>query len=87
MPSVARSEQGPWPGTTVMLRGVGAEVAPAEVTPAGVAGAAGEPEAAGAAGEPEAAGPEAAEPEVSEPGAAGESRGRSFWRMLFMSWS
>ena len=83
MPSVARSEQGPWPGTTVMLRGAGAEAAPAEVTPAGVAGAAGEPEAT----EPEAAEPEAAEPEVSEPGAAGESRGRSFWWMLFMRWS
>lgn len=78
MPSVARSEQGPWPGTTVMLRGAGAEVVPAEVAPVGVAGA---------AGEPEAAGPEAAEPEATEPEAAGESRGRSFWRMLFMSWS
>lgn len=78
MPSVARSEQGPWPGTTVMLRGAGAEVAPAEVTPAGVAGA---------VGEPEASEPEASEPEVSEPGAAVESRGRSFWRILFMSWS
>ena len=69
MPSVARSVQGPWPGTTEMARGAGAEGW--EEAEASWPEAEGTAEAEGAA--------------EAEAAAAAESRGRSFLRMLFIS--